>query len=203
MTSRTVIGMLKDNSSKEAQEEKLRKEQEQQNALQTNYTRALRLFKERKNLLDVTIELGLFAEETKRAFYDFQEISGVDDFRAVYEDIKPFISALLTLWKMMRERGLGIKEALVAIEYASNRAKAEKELQVLSTKVSDMKNRADLLEYQIFASNLQTLKPSDFMPPPTPKAASNGIVAAGDQLKTKVPSADNHRTENHNTSNKD
>ena len=48
MTSRTVIGMLKDNSSKEAQEEKLRKDQEQQNALQTNYTRALRLFKERK-----------------------------------------------------------------------------------------------------------------------------------------------------------
>ena len=78
----------------------------------------------------------------------------------------------------MRERGLGIKEALVAIEYASNRAKAEKELQVLSTKVSDMKNQADLLDYQIFASNLQTLKPSDFMPPPSPKAASYGIVAA-------------------------
>ena len=142
MTSRTVIGMLKDNSSKEAQEEKLRKEQEQQNALQTNYTRALRLFKERKNLLDVTIELGLFAEETKRAFYDFQEISGVDDFRAVYEDIKPFISALLTLWEMMRERGLGVKDALVAIGYASNRAKAEKELQDITTKVSDMENQA-------------------------------------------------------------
>ena len=74
MSSRTVIGILKDNSSKEAQEEELRKAQEQQNALQTNYTRALRLFKEGKSLLDVTIELGLFAEETKRAFDDFQEI---------------------------------------------------------------------------------------------------------------------------------
>ena len=178
MTSRTVIGILKDNSSKEAQEEKLRKDQEQQNALQTNYTRALRLFKEGKNLLDVTIELGLFAEETKRAFYDFQEISGVDDFRAVYEDIKPFISALLTLWEMMRERGLGVKDALVAIEYASDRAKAEKELQVLTNKVSDMENRAYLLENEIFASKLQMLKPSDFMPPPIPKAASKGIVAA-------------------------
>ena len=40
------------------------------------------------------------------------------------------------------ERGLGIKDALVAIEYASNRAKAEKELQDITTKVSDMKNQA-------------------------------------------------------------
>ena len=186
-----------------SREEKVRKAEEQQNVLQSNYTRALKLFKEGKNLLDVTIELGLFAEETKRAFYDFQEISCMDDFKAVYEDIKPFISALLTLWGMMRERGLGIKDALVAIGYASNRAKAEKELQDVTTKVSDMENRAYLLEKEIFASKLQMLKPSDFMPPPSPKPASNGIVAAGDQLKTKVPSEDNHRTENHNTSNKD
>ena len=174
--------MLKDNSSKEAQEEKLRKEQEQQNALQTNYTRALRLFKEGKNLLDVTIELGLFAEETKRAFYDFQEISGVDDFRAVYEDIKPFISALLTLCGMMRERGLGVKDALVAIGYASNRAKAEKELQDVTTKVSDLENQAFLLENKVFASKLQLLELSEYRQS-LPKDASKGIVAAGDQPK--------------------
>jgi transposase len=191
MASRTVIRTLKENSSKEAQEEEVTKAQEQQNALQSNYTRALRLFKEGKNLLDVTIELGLFAEETKRAFEDFQEISMVDDFRAVYEDIKPFISALLTLWGMMRERGLGVKDALVAIGYASNRAKAEKELQDVTTKVSDMENRAYLLEKEIFSSKLQMLKPSDFMPSPA-KAASKGIVAAGDQPKAKEPSADNH-----------
>jgi AraC-like DNA-binding protein len=204
MTSRTVIRILKEDSSIEAQEEELRKAQEQQNALQTNYTRALKLFKEGKNLLDVTIELGLFAEETKRAFYDFQEISGVDDFRAVYEDIKPFISALLTLWGMMRERGLGVKDALVAIEYANNRAKAEKELQDITTKVSDMENRenrAYLLEKEIFASKLQMLKPSDFMPPPA-KAASKGIVAPGDQPKAKEPSADNHCSDDFNTGNK-
>jgi AraC-like DNA-binding protein len=201
MTSRTVIRILKEDSSIEAQEEELRKAQEQQNALQTNYTRALKLFKEGKNLLDVTIELGLFAEETKRAFEDFQEIRAVDDFRAVYEDIKPFISALLTLWKMMRERGLGIKDALVAIGYASNRAKAEKELQDVTTKVSDMENRAYLLEKEIFASKLQMSKPSDFMPPPA-KAASKGIVAAGDQPKAKEPSADNHCSDDYNTGNK-
>ena len=115
------------------------------------------------------------AEETKRAFYDFQEISDVDDFRGVYEDIKPYISALLTLWKMMRERGLGVKDALVAIEYASDRAKAEKELQDITTKVSDMKNQAFLLENEIFASKLQMLKPSDFMPSPQ-KSHQKGLL---------------------------
>jgi hypothetical protein len=182
MTSRMVIRILKENSSKEAQEEKVRKAQEQQNALQSNYTRALKLFKEGKNLLDVTIELGLFAEETKRAFYDFQEISRVDDFRAVYEDIKPFISALLTLWKMMRERGLSVKDALVAIGYASNRAKAEKELQDITTKVSAMENRAFLLENEVLASKLQMLELSEYRQS-LPKPASKGIVAAGDQPK--------------------
>jgi hypothetical protein len=45
------------------------------------------------------------------------------------------------------------------------------------------------------------LKPLDFMPPPA-KAASKGIVAAGDQPKAKEPSADNHCSDDYNTGNK-
>ena len=54
---------------KRTQEESERKAQEQQNALQTNYTKALSLFKDGKSLLDVTIELGVLAEETKESFH--------------------------------------------------------------------------------------------------------------------------------------
>ena len=75
MSSRTVIDILKDNSSKEAREESRRKEQDQQNAVRTNYTKALRLFKKGKNLLDVTIELGILAEETEKAFLDFSDMN--------------------------------------------------------------------------------------------------------------------------------
>ena len=123
--------MLKDNSSKEALEESRRKEQEQQNVGQINYTRALRLFKEGKSLLDVTIELGVSAEETKRAFFDFRDITNGDDFRGVYEEIKPYLPDLLTVWKIVREKGLGVKDALFAIEHASERAKAEEELRAI------------------------------------------------------------------------
>ena len=126
----------------------------------------------------------------------------MDDFRGVYEDIKPFISALLNLWGMMRERGLGVKDALVAIEYASNRAKAEKELQDLTTKVSDMENRAFLLENKIFASKLQLLELSEYRPLSS-KSSIKRDCCSGDQPKTKEPSADNHCSEDYNTTNKD
>jgi hypothetical protein len=202
MSSRTVIRILGEDSSKVAQEEKVRKAQGQQNTLEANYTRALRLFKEGKTLLDVTIELGVLAEETKRAFFDFQEIRDVDDFRGVYEDIKPFISAFMTLWGTMRERGLGLKDAHVAIEYARDRAKAEKEMQDVTIKVSDMETRANLLKKQIFESTLQMI-PDNIPPLPASKLRSAGFIALADQPKAKEPSADNHSSEDNNTTNKD
>ena len=151
MSSRTVIVILKDNNSKEALEETRRKEQEQQNVGQINYTRALRLFKEGKSLLDVTIELGVSAEETKKACFDFWDISNVDDFRRVYEEIKPYLQDLLTVWKIVREKGLDVKDALVAIEHASERAKAEEELRAITDKVTDLQTQVITLNSDIMA----------------------------------------------------
>ncbi|CAN5542045.1 hypothetical protein BH18THE2_BH18THE2_28260 [soil metagenome] len=201
MSSRTVIRILREDSSKVAQEEIVGKAQEQQNTLQANYTKALRLFKEGKSMLDVTIELGVLAEETKRAFYDFQDINGLDNFRGVCEDIKPFVSALVTLWGVMRERGLGVKDALVAIEFASDRAKAEKELQDLTNKISYIGTQANLLENRIIVSKLQMMP--DYRPPASVKDAVKWIVALCDQPNAKEPSADNHCSEDYKTTNKD
>ena len=122
-SSRTVVDVLKDESLKEAREESRRIEQEQRNVLQTNYTKALRLFKDKKSLLDVTIELGVSAEETKKAYFDFWDMSSVDDFRGVYEDIKPYVPVIVSLWKKIIEKGLGVNDVLVAIDRASYRAK--------------------------------------------------------------------------------
>ena len=115
--------ILKDDSLKEAREESRRIEQEKRNVVQTNYTKALRLFKDKKSLLDVTIELGVSAEETKKAFLDFWDMSSVDDFRGVYEDIKPDLPAIVSLWKTIKEKGLGVKDVHFAIDRASYRAR--------------------------------------------------------------------------------
>lgn len=150
--------------------------------MQTNYTKALRLFKEGKSLLDVTIELGVLAEETKKAFFDFWDMSSVDHFRGVYEDIKPYLAGLLTLWEMMREKGLGVKDALVAI--ASDRAKAEKDLQIVTNEVSNMVTQKAILGSQIIALKIQMYQLLVNNPPPSPKAAKNAIVAPSDQPNT-------------------
>lgn len=151
MSSRTVIAILKDNSLKEALEESRRKEQEQQNVGQINYTRALRLFKEGKSLLDVTIELGVSAEETKKAFLDFWEMSNLDDFRGIYKDIKPFLPVLLTVWNNVKEKGLFAKGVVVAMEYAIDRGKAEEELQAITDKVTNMQTQVTTLNSDIMA----------------------------------------------------
>jgi hypothetical protein len=39
---------------------------------------------------------------------------------------------MMTLWKTIREKGLGVNDALVAIEYATERVNAEKELQSIT-----------------------------------------------------------------------
>jgi transcriptional regulator with XRE-family HTH domain len=140
MSSRTVIEILKDDSAKEDQEESVRKAQEHQYTLQANYTRALSLLKDGKSLLDVTIELGVMAEETEKAFIDFWKLMSIDDFRRSYENIQPYIVPLLNLWYKCIEKGLDMKDAFAAIEYAKDRAKAERELQFLTNKLADMKN---------------------------------------------------------------
>ena len=80
----------------------------------------------------------------------------MDDFRGVYEDIKPYLPALLHLWKMMREKGLGVKDAIVAIEYANNLAKAEKDVQIVTNEVSKMEtilgSQKMALKIQIYQS---------------------------------------------------
>jgi transposase len=160
-SSRTVIDILKDNNSKEKREESSRKEQEQQNAVLTNYTKALRLFKEGKSLLDVTIELGVLAEETKKAFFDFWEMSSADDFRGVYENIKPYLPDLMSLWKTIIEKGLDVKDVLVAIEHVPDPA---------------------MQGAQIIASKIQLYQ--SLVNGPPPKAAENASVAPGVQPNT-------------------
>jgi Mor family transcriptional regulator len=120
-SSRTVIDVLKDDSLEEAREESRRIEQEKRNVVQTNYTKALRLFKDKKSLLDATIELGVSAEETKKAYFDFWDMSSVDDFRKVYEEIKPYVPVIVSLWKKIIEKGLGVNDVLVAIDRAKLR----------------------------------------------------------------------------------
>ena len=101
----------------------------------------------------------------------------VDDFRGVYEDIKPYLPALLHLWKTMREKGLGVKDAIVAIEYANNLAKAEKDVQIVTNEVSKMETILGSQKMELKIQIYQSLVDE----PPPPKVAKNEIVAAGDQ----------------------
>ncbi|CAN5246748.1 hypothetical protein BH18THE2_BH18THE2_32650 [soil metagenome] len=179
VSSRTVIAIFKEEKTEYAREGLQIKEQNQQKVEQSNYTKALRHFKGGKSLLDVTIKLGIMAEEAKRAFIDFRDIEEMDEFRRDYESIKSYLPSILKLYRKTHEKGLTVENLLVAIDYASERVKAEKELQIATNKVTIVQNRVTILENHILELKKQE---SELLwgKPTSPRVAKPPFVALGD-----------------------
>jgi hypothetical protein len=137
-SSRTVLAILKNNELTEIKAELTAKEKEKRDMLQSNYTKALRLFSKGKGVLDVTIKLGITSAEAKKAYVDFRDLRTCDQFGRVYYQFKEYLPALLPLYKTIIENGLSSNDAHLALEYAKNRVKAEAELESLSRLVVDL-----------------------------------------------------------------
>ena len=145
MSSRGVVGMLKRADENKLQEELENSRQEERNNKQRVYTNALELLRGGKSLLDVTIELGVKTEETREAFIDFVDLRTFGEFGIVYEDVKDCLPAILALYRSIKEKGLGPKDAMVALEYASNMKKAQKDLQAVADAVVQLQSEKEAL----------------------------------------------------------
>ena len=75
----------------------------------------------------------------------------MDDFRGIYKEIKPFLPDLLTVWNNVKEKGLFVKDALVAMEHAIDRGKAEEELRAINDKVTSLQTQVITLNSDIMA----------------------------------------------------
>jgi hypothetical protein len=132
MSSRDIVAIHKKADESNLYEEFLDQKQLELNFEQSVYTEALKLFREGKSLLDVTIELGVKAEVTKKAYLDFLDTKTLGEFGGIYEDVKDCLPALVALYESMRNKGLGIRDTIVALEYASNMKKAQGQLESLA-----------------------------------------------------------------------
>ena len=130
-SSRKVIDILKNNELREIKEELKAKENQRKKVQQTTYTKALKLLSNGNSVLDVTIKLGITSDESKKAYFDFQDLQTTDQFGKVYNQSREYFPVLLPFCKTLKEKGLGIKEANLALEYAMNRSEAEDRLRNL------------------------------------------------------------------------
>jgi hypothetical protein len=127
-----VVTTLKNNEQREIEEEFKAKENQRKEVQQTNYTKALKLFSKGYSVLDVTIKLGITSEESKKTYFDFQDLQTTDQFGKFYNQLHEYLPVLLPLCKTLKDKGLGLKEANLALEYAKNRSETEDRLRNLT-----------------------------------------------------------------------
>jgi DNA-binding MarR family transcriptional regulator len=127
-----VVATLKNAEQREFKEELKAKENQRKEVQQTNYTKALRLFSKGYSVLDVTIKLGINLEEGKKTYFEFKDLQTTDQFGKCYNQLHEYLPVLLPLCETLKDKGLGLKEANLALEYAKNKSEAEDRLRNLA-----------------------------------------------------------------------
>jgi hypothetical protein len=132
ISSHNVIATLKINEQREVKEELEARENQRKELQQSNYIKALKLFSKGYSVLDVTIKLGITSDESKKAYFDFQDIQTTDQFGKDYNQLHKYLPVLLPLCKTVMDNGLSLKEADLALKYAKNESGAEDRLRYLA-----------------------------------------------------------------------
>ena len=106
-------------------------------------SKAFKFFSEGKTPLDVAIALDLPADEVQAIHREFWELNNMHELAEVYEEIRPYLSSVLRLHKILNDRGMGEQEIINVLELANNH-----QLQHLQWKVEYLRNDIDMLEVQ-------------------------------------------------------
>jgi Mor family transcriptional regulator len=136
LSSRDVVAILKNNELREIKEKLKAKENQREEVQQTNYTKALNLFSKGCSVLEVTIKLGITSDESKKAYFDFQDLQTTDQFGKDYNQLHEYFPVLLPLCRTVMDKGLSLKEAHLALKYAKNESEAADKLRYLAKQLT-------------------------------------------------------------------
>ena len=70
-------------------------------------SQAFKLFSEDKTPVDVVIALDLPADEVRAIYLDYWGLSDMHKLVEVYEEIRPYLSSVLRLHKILNDLGMG------------------------------------------------------------------------------------------------
>jgi hypothetical protein len=101
------------------------------------------LFSEGKTPLDVAIALDLPADEVQAIHREFWELHNMHELAEVYEEIRPYLSSVLRLHKILNDLGMGEQEIINVLKLANNH-----QLEHLQWKVEYLRNDIEMLEVQ-------------------------------------------------------
>ncbi|MGB8934319.1 MAG: hypothetical protein WCC17_04340 [Candidatus Nitrosopolaris sp.] len=98
------------------------------------------MLSEGKTPVEVVIALDLPAYHVQAIYREFWELNNMHELAEVYEEIKPYLSSILRLHKILNDLGMGEQEIINVLELANNH-----QLKHLQWKAEYLRNDIDPL----------------------------------------------------------
>ncbi|MFZ0510540.1 MAG: hypothetical protein WAM14_02940 [Candidatus Nitrosopolaris sp.] len=76
-------------------------------------SQAFKLFSKGKTPVEVVIALDLPADEVRAIYRDYWALNVMHKLVEVYEEIRPYLSSILRLHKIVKEQGMGENEVIM------------------------------------------------------------------------------------------
>ena len=139
------IGKIINKLKKEAERERGRTDEEEIDNIRqkSKESQAFKMFSEGKNLVDVAIALDLPSDQVQAICREFWELNNMHELVEVYEQIRPYLSSVLRLHKILNDLGMGEQEIINVLNLANNH-----QLEHLQWKVEYLRNDIEMLEDQ-------------------------------------------------------
>lgn len=112
---------------------------------QTKYSKALKLFKERKNFFEVAVDLHLTYDEVAKVHMDYLKLENCDKLNKIYEHLGDHIEPFIILHDKMKQAGKSPEDALVASDYIGNIQLLESRFNQRYTTVRQLEIKTDWL----------------------------------------------------------
>ncbi|MGA8085012.1 MAG: hypothetical protein WB988_24425 [Candidatus Nitrosopolaris sp.] len=98
------------------------------------------MLSEGKTPVEVVIALDLPAYHVQAIYREFWELNNMHELAEVYEEIRPYLSSILRLHKILNDLGMGEQEIINVLELANNH-----QLKHLQWKAEYLRNDIDPL----------------------------------------------------------
>jgi hypothetical protein len=108
---------VKTEGSKEQDDAEKNRQEEQHLSLSTQ---AYKLFSDRKTPLEVAIALNLRESEATKFYREYWKLKQLHKLNMVYEETKGDIEPFLTLYKLAKRKGIGVRHVVDILAIANN-----------------------------------------------------------------------------------
>jgi hypothetical protein len=120
-------------------EEKTEEQEQQHLSLSAQ---AYKLFSDRKTPLEVAIELNLEESEATKFYREYWKLKQLHNLNMVYEELKGDIDPFLTLYKLAKRKGIGVRHVVDILAIANN------DLPAIEERVKTLRNDINMLQFQ-------------------------------------------------------